>query len=188
MSQGQEVAVQIYEIQTDLAIKYGMDLANRTVQLVGPIDEDTFRLVDTALTLLESQSKSSITIKINSLGGNVYDALAIIGRMQNSKCHINTEAYGACMSAASLVLAAGKKRKMSSLAWLMYHEAGYDMSGTHSQNKHYLEQAEREEQQWIETMTKLTGSQIWEEKGKCGKDYYLSAEECKEYGVIDEIF
>ena len=188
MSQEKELAFHIYEIHTDLAIKFGIDLANRTVQVVGEITDETFCMIDTALTLLEAQSKASITIKINSLGGSVYAALAIVGRMKAAKCHIITEGYGACMSAASLILAAGKKRRMSSLAWVMYHEMSYEIGGSHSQAKHMLEQADREEQAWVKTMVSLTGSSIWEDEGKFGKDFYLNPEQCKELGVIDEIF
>lgn len=183
-----ELAMQAYEIQTDLAVKYGVDLASRIIQVVGEIDEDSFVRFDTALTLLEAGSKQTVTVKINSLGGSVYDALAIVGRIRNSKCQIITEAYGACMSASLLILACGKKRRMSSFAWAMHHEMSYELAGTHEQIKLAVAQAEREGTVWNTAMFALTNCDIWETVGKQGNDYYLTPKQCKEHGVIDEIF
>jgi ATP-dependent Clp protease protease subunit len=190
MSQGQELAVQLFELQTDLALKYGLSLPARTIQLVGEIDQSTFMLVDSALTILEGQSKAAITIKINSEGGSMYDALAIIGRIKASKCKIVTEAYGAVMSAATMILVAGAKRRMSSISWVMHHEASYGAEGTVEQMKHLAAQMAREEQLWAETMERFsdTPKDFWLTQGKLGKDLFLNAEECLTLGVIDEVF
>jgi ATP-dependent Clp protease protease subunit len=190
MSQNIDVALQLYEIESEIALKHGIDLQSRNIQLIGDISEDMFALLDVALNLLEAKNKQGITIKINSMGGSVYDALAIVSRIRSSKCYITTEAYGACMSAATMILAAGKKRKMSESAVVMHHESAYDVEGTHSQVKHLSAQIEREELMWCKMMEKFTGtsSEVWASKGKLGEDWYLSAEECKDLGIIDEIF
>ncbi len=185
-----ELSVQMFELKMDTALKYGINIQSRTIQLVGEIDENMFILVETALTLLENDSKAKITIKINSPGGSVYDALAIVGRMEASTCKIVTEAYGAVMSAAGLVLAAGNKRRMSKRAWFMYHEASYEPGGTHSQIKHVTAQIEKEERAWINAMAEFTEApaEYWAREGKAGKDLYLTAQECLTFGVIDEVF
>lgn len=182
--------MQVFELQTDVALKYGINIPARSIQLVGEIDQNTFILIETALTLLESQSKASVTIKINSEGGSVYDALAIVGRMKSSKCKIITEGYGATMSAASLILAAGDKRRMSKFGWLMHHEASYGYEGTIQQSKHVLSQMEREEKLWAQYMEQFSSSPAayWASQGKLGRDLYLTAEECLTLGVIDEVF
>jgi len=190
VAQNVDIALQIYEMEVDIALKHGIDMQSRTIQLVGEIDLGMFCMLETGLTLLEAKSKAAITIKINSTGGSVYDALAIVSRIRSSKCQIITEAYGACMSAATMILAAGKKRRMSNIAMVMHHEAAYDAEGTHSQVKHLVTQIEREERMWCANMEKFTGTSadVWAEKGKLGRDWYLDAEECKRLGIIDEIF
>lgn len=187
---GVDIALHMYEIENDLLLKHGVNLRARTIQLVGPICDETFVRIDTALALLEEKSGKSITLKINSDGGSTYDALAIVSRMKASKCKITTEAYGACMSAATIILAAGDKRRISSVAMLMHHEAAYGLEGTHTQIMHNVAQAEREEHMWNALMEKYTGTDAstWAEKGKLGKDWYLNAEECLALGVVDEIF
>lgn len=185
-----DAALHLFEVQADIALKYGIDVGARTIQLVGEIHDMTFCHIDTALTLMESQSKAKVTIKINSNGGSVYNALAIVGRMQASKCKIVTEVYGACMSAATMILAAGETRRMSKLAYIMHHEMSYEVAGTHSQNKHNVLQAEREGETWAITMEALTGTpkDVWREKGKAGIDWYLSSAEAKNMGIVDELF
>lgn len=189
-AQNIDVALQLYEIETDIALKYGINLEARTIQLVGEIDAHAFMLIEQGLTFLESKSKAGVTIKINSAGGSVYDALAIVSRIRNSKCHVTTEAYGCCMSAATLILAAGKKRRMSEIAVVMHHESAYDIGGTHEQVKHIVAQAEREEKMWANIMQKFTktSADIWLEQGKLGKDWFLDAQQCLDLGIVDEIF
>jgi ATP-dependent Clp protease protease subunit len=182
--------LQIYEIETDVALKYGIDLNSRVIQLVGEINDMAFCHIDTALTLMEAKGRSAVTIRIHSPGGSVYSALAIISRIRSSKCQIITEAYGSCMSAATLILAAGKKRRMGAAAIVMHHEAAYEIGGTHTQVKHVAKQVEREEALWCGLMEEYTGTSasIWSERGRLGEDWYLDAEECKELGIVDEIF
>lgn len=170
------------------AFEQGVNFEKRTILICGEIDSDTFQKVDAALTEMESDSGKSITIKINSAGGDVYNALAIIGRMKASKCKVNTEGYGHIMSAAVAILAAGKKRKMSSVAWGMVHQASYEMAGSVAKHKEVLEQSEREENQWAEIMSLCSTEtkDFWIEA--CSrKDKYMKCEEMFELGVIDEI-
>jgi hypothetical protein len=86
------IAAQMLELQIDVALRYGIDMGARCIQLIGEIDENTFCYIDSALTLLEGNSKKGITIKINSEGGSLYDALAIVARIRSSKCKVTTEA------------------------------------------------------------------------------------------------
>lgn len=187
---GQETALQLFEMKTDVAFKYGVNVQARTIQLIGEITEESFIHLDTAMTILEEDSKAIITIKINSLGGSVYDAMAIIGRMRASKCKIVTEGYGAVMSAAIMILAAGKKRRMSRYAFAMWHEASYESGGTVDQMKFLQAQVEREAQMSAEMMERFTSSpkKFWLNEGKLGKDLYLTAAECETLGIIDEVF
>jgi ATP-dependent Clp protease protease subunit len=167
-----------------------VNFKSRSIQIVGQIDEKLFCKIDNELALLESKNKKPVTFKISSYGGSVYDALAIVGRMQKSPCDIVTEVYGQAMSAASIILAAGDKRRMSQLAFLMHHEGSYGAGGTHTQIKHFVNQQERENKLWCETMAKFSGAsaKFWQSKGLNGLDLYLSAEQCLKLKIIDEVF
>lgn len=190
MSENRELSVQMFEVKTEQAFKYGFNVSARTIQLVGDVSEEMFMQLDTALTILEEESKASITIKINSLGGSVYDGMAIVGRIRSSKCKIVTEGFGCVMSAAILILAAGNKRRMSKYAYAMWHEASYEDGGTLSQMTHRNKQMLRENDLACEAMERFTTSpaKFWKNEGLLGKDLYLTAEECETLGVVDEVF
>tara|TARA_R110000868_G_C10973188_1_gene771560 strand:+ start:90871 stop:91488 length:618 start_codon:yes stop_codon:yes gene_type:complete len=170
------------------AFEYGVDFKNRTITITGELAHGWFDIVDAALTQMEAESKSTVTIKVNSPGGDTYEAMAIIGRIKNSKCHIVTEGYGHIMSAATLILACGNKRKMSRYAQFMWHEASYGIEERHSVIKATVAQVEREETKWAEAMSEFTNKSVafWKKTG-VGIDKYLEAEQLLEYGAIDEI-
>jgi ATP-dependent protease ClpP protease subunit len=171
------------------SIGWNVDIKNRIIRINEDIESKTFDTVDAGLTELESISKKTITIRICSLGGSVYDALAIIGRIERSKCKIITEGYGCIMSAATAILAAGDERKMSKRAWFMHHEASYVVEGKHTAVVSYVEQQHREEIAWAELMEELTcvGKEFWLENGKT-EDKYFSPQECLNLNIIDDIF
>lgn len=183
--------IQIMDLQIDLALKYGVHIGSRTVQIVGEITENTYIMVDSALTILEQDlSNEPITVRINSMGGSVYDALGIVGRIKSSKSVVNTEGFGAIMSAASLILAAGAHRKLSKYATLMYHEPSItSLEGTSTQVYHLAKNLMLEKQMWADTMASFTkkDSKFWASSGLLGKDLFLRPQECLELGVIDEV-
>ena len=183
-------AVQLLEMKTEVAFKYGVNLSSRVIQLVGDITEGSFIHVDTALTLLEEESKAAVTLRINSEGGSMYDALAIIGRLKGSKCKIITEGYGCIMSAASLILASGSRRRMSRYATFMHHEGSVGFEGTVKQVEHMVNQMKREDVIWCAHMGRFTShsAEYWADKGNLGIDFFLTAEECEAHGVVDEVF
>ena len=101
----------------ELHLKYLFDQAinfkDRVITIDSDIDGELFAWIDAALTELESHSRKAITVRIRSEGGDVYKALAIIGRLKKSKCQIVTEGYGCIMSAATMILACGDIRRIS---------------------------------------------------------------------------
>jgi ATP-dependent protease ClpP protease subunit len=187
---GQELSVQMFEVKTEAAFKYGFNVSARTIQLVGEVCQEMFMQLDTAMTILEEESRASIIIRLNSEGGSCYDALAIVGRIRNSKCKVITEGYGAMLSAGSLILASGSKRRMSKYGWLMHHEAYFGAEGSVSIVEHQVNQMKREMDLWASMMAEFstTPKQFWATQGKSGKDLYLTPEECETLGVIAEVF
>ena len=93
------------------------------------------------------------------------------------------------MSAATAILAAGNKRKMSSLAEFMHHESSYEVGGRHSEIVHEVKVSERLAQKWSELMFELTGTPVeyWAKKG-VGVDFYISADMCLELNIVEEVF
>jgi ATP-dependent protease ClpP protease subunit len=177
-------------LNLEYSFNRGVDLDNRIIRLTEDIEEHTFDWFDSAITALETINRKAITIRISSYGGDVYSALGIIGRMQNSSVSkINTEGYGKIMSAATAVLAAGDKRSMSKLAEFMHHESSYGVEGRHSEIVHEVKVSERLSLKWARLMSELTGipQEYWLRKG-VGKDFYISADDCLELNIVDEIF
>lgn len=172
------------------AFEYGVNFSERVISITDEIDEGWYHIVDQALTHMESISKSTITIRINSPGGDTYAAMGIVGRMLKSSAYVVTEGYGHIMSAATLILAAGKSRKIHKWCRFMHHEASYALDGQkHSEHKHTVNQIEQEEMMWADAMAEMSemSADFWKEEG-IGLDAYFTAEQLLEYGVVDEVF
>lgn len=180
-------------IKNDLHFEYsfgrGINFRKRIITISGGIDDKEFRKIDAAMNEFEAKNTQSITIKINSSGGTPYDALAIVGRLRQSKCKIITEGYGCIMSAATIVLASGDHRRISKYAWFMTHEAQYEINGKHSENASLVAQYEREETYWAKWMAAFSkkDQKFWRNAGK-QSDEYFTAEQLLELGVVDELF
>lgn len=175
-------------LHLETLLEYGINFRDRIITIKNDIDADEFARIDAAMSEMESNSRKSVTIRINSPGGEVYHALAIVGRLRASKCRIITEGYGHVMSAATLILACGDERRMSEYGWFMTHEASYEVKGTHSQIKQTVAQAEKEEVSWASWMQEHSERDLkfWRSVIS-NKDSYYSPNELLELGVIDEV-
>lgn len=175
-------------IHLETLFTYGVNFKDRIITIKDEIDSDLFGLIDAALSEMESDSRKAITIRVNSPGGSVYDALAIVGRLKASKCKIVTEGFGHIMSAATLILACGDERRVSNYAWFMTHEASYAVEGKHKDIKNAVSQAEKEESQWAKWMEEFTDRDLkfWKKTSE-EKDAYFSPAELMEMGVVDEV-
>lgn len=171
------------------AFEYGVNFNERTITWSQDIMFPMFDIIDTALTIMEAESRETITLRLHSPGGSTYEAIAVIGRLRRSKAHIVVEGYGHIMSAATLILASAKRRKLDKLAQFMWHEASYGVDGRHSEIKAVVKQVEKEEVLWARTMAEFTDKteKFWLEKG-VHIDYYLDADTLLKYGVVDELF
>lgn len=189
MSSEKDAVIQLMELKMHLAFGHGIDIDKRAFRIVGEINQDMFEHVDACLSFLEAGSRKPVLIKINSEGGSVYDAFAIISRMKSSPCTLITEGHGCIMSAAGLILASGDKRRMSSLSRFMYHEISTILDGNVSKLKHEIKELEKEQVLWAELMAELTAKtkEFWLISGG-NKDLYLSADEALNYKVVDEVF
>lgn len=177
-----------YELHLDLSKNNGIDIPNRRITIKEEISSEVFSNIELGLSEMEAISKKEdITIRIKSVGGSVVDALAIIGLIRKSPCKIIAEGFGEIMSSATLIIASCDKRSISQYSYFMYHEMSYGTEGTHSQNKAFVEQAEKEAQDWASWMSEFSNQSktYWYNLTKNG-DVYLSPKELIELGVIDE--
>ncbi|HOK35173.1 MAG TPA: ATP-dependent Clp endopeptidase proteolytic subunit ClpP [Candidatus Pacearchaeota archaeon] len=169
---------------------YSRLLKDRIVFLGGQITDDVANSVIAQLLFLESQDpKRDIKLYINSPGGSVTAGLAIYDTMQYIKCDVSTICVGMSASMAAVLLAAGKKGKRFALpnSEIMLHqvmgEAGGQAVEIEISAKHIL----RIRDNLNKILSKHTGQPLKKIEKDTDRDFFLSAEEAKVYGLIDEI-
>ena len=167
----------------------GVNFKARTINLVGEICDQTFNLIDMALTELESLSRKRIVLKLNSNGGCPNQATAILSRIRESKCTVDVKGYGQVASAATIILAGTKgRRSISKYSEFLWHSGGYELDGTHEQNKAYVDQFEIECKRWAKYMGMFTLIDAKKWYKWSGEEKYLTANDLLQLGVVDEIF
>lgn len=169
---------------------YSRLLRERIVFLGGPIDDNLANIIIAQLLFLDAEdSKKDITLYINSPGGSVASTLAIIDTMNTVKADVSTVCVGMAASGGAWVLSSGKKGKRYALpnAEVMIHQP---LGGTEGQAsdiaitaKHILKTKEI----LIKMMSQNTGKSITQIEKDVDRDFYMSSEEAKKYGIIDDI-
>ncbi len=169
---------------------YSRLLKDRIIFIGTPIEDGMANAVIAQLLFLESQSpKEDIKIYINSPGGVVTSALAIYDTMQYVKPDIQTICLGLAASGAAVLLSAGTKGKRMLLpnSEVMIHQV---MGGAQGQAtdidihaKHILKTKAR----LNKILAKHTGQKISKVERDTDRDYFMSAEEAKKYGIVDKI-
>ncbi len=170
---------------------YSRLLKERIVFLGGPIDDTVANLVIAQLLFLEAEDpKKDIYLYINSPGGSVTAGLAILDTMNYVKPDIATVTVGIAASAAAVILSAGKKSKRFALpnSEVMIHQV---MGGVEGQAtdiaiaaKHIL----RTKENLNKILSKNTGKSLDQVEKDAERDYWMTADEAKKYGIIDEIY
>ena len=168
---------------------------SRSVFLIGDIDEESSKTaVEKIIELAEKNSIAPIYLIISTCGGSIDDTMMLYDLMRFVKAPIITIGLGKIMSAGCLLLAAGEKghRKMGKNARLMYH-LGWDVnSGSVFEQKSALEEFQRQETQFDSLFAKEINKTLEEVEALYGKsgptvDSYLTAEQCLENGIVDEL-
>lgn len=169
---------------------YSRLLRERIIFLGGAIDDYMANIVIAQLLFLENEDpKKEIKLYINSPGGSVTAAMAIYDTMNHVKPDVSTVCVGIAASAAAVLLSSGAKGKRFCLpnSEVMIHQV---MGGAEGQAsdiaitaKHIL----RTKENLNKILSKNTGKPIAQVEKDSDRDYYLSAEEAKKYGLIDEI-
>jgi len=169
---------------------YSRLLKDRIVFVKGPIGEGFADAIVGQLLFLESDSsEKDIYMYINSPGGYLDEMYGIFDAMTYVKPDIVTMAYGKCMSAGSFLVAAGTKGKRFALpnTNIMIHELSSGTDGKYHDIKNYTKHLDESYEKMAEYYHKFTGQDVDKIKEDMKRDHYMSAEEAKEYGLIDEI-
>lgn len=169
---------------------YSRLLKDRVIFLSGPIDDQSGNLVIAQLLFLEGEnSKEDIKLYINSPGGSVSSTLAIVDTMNHIKPDVSTLCVGMAASGGAWVLTSGAKGKRYILpnAEVLLHQPLGGVEGQATDiaitAKHILKSKER----LTQIMAKATGQPIAKVEKDIDRDYWFTAEEAKQYGLIDEV-
>jgi ATP-dependent Clp protease, protease subunit len=169
---------------------YSRLLKERIIFIGGPIEDYTANLVIAQLLFLESEdSKKDISLYINSPGGSVTATLAMLDTMRHIKPDVSTVCVGIAASGAAILLAAGAKRKRFALpnAEVMIHQPWGGVQGQAADieitAKHILNTRDK----LNKILSKVTGQTLEKIQKDVDRDFFMSAEEAKKYGIIDSI-
>ncbi|MCQ2098346.1 MAG: ATP-dependent Clp protease proteolytic subunit [Fibrobacter sp.] len=170
---------------------YSRLLKERIIFLGTPINDEVANNVMAQLIFLEYENpEKDITLYINSPGGYVSAGLAIYDTMQHVRPNIATICIGSCASMAAVLLAAGTKGKRYALphSRIMLHQPSGAATGQSTDIQITAKEIVRTKDTLAEIVAKHSGKSIEEVRAKTDRDFYMSPEEAKEFGVIDEIF
>ncbi len=169
---------------------YSRLLKERIIFLGEVIDDAVANTVIAQLLFLDAEnSREDIKIYINSPGGSVTAALALYDTMQHVKSDVATICLGQAASAAAVLLACGTKGKRFSLpnARVMLHQVMGGMEGTQKDVEIQAKEMLRIKNQVNQILTKHTNQQLKKIEQDTDRDFFMTADEAKKYGVIDKI-
>ncbi len=169
---------------------YSRLLKDRIIFLGETINDHTANIVIAQLLFLDAEnSGQDIKFYINSPGGSVSAGLAIYDTMQYIKSPVSTICIGMAASMASVLLAAGEPGKRFALpnSEVMIHQVMGGTEGQASDVKIHAEHILKTKDKMNKILAAHTGQKIATVEKDSDRDYYMSAEEAKNYGIIDKI-
>ena len=167
-----------------------MLLDNRIVFLIGEISYARAAEVIMKMLYLDNLKRNSeISLYINSPGGSVDDTMAVYDTMRFLGSAVATYCIGRAQSGAAVILAAGEKGKRFALphAKVMLHQPWGGVSGQAADIKIQAEEILKAKTMINEILSKHTGQSVDKIKDETERDRYMTADEAKEYGLIDEV-
>jgi len=177
-----------YERSYDI---YSRLLKDRIVFLGTPIDDTVSNLIVAQMLFLEAEdAERDIYLYINSPGGNVSAGMAIYDTMQYIRPDVATICMGQAASMAAVLLAAGKKGKRSGLpnSRVMIHQPSGGSEGQASSIEIYTREILRLRDRLNTLLAEHTGQAVKKISKDTDRDYFMSADEARDYGIIDNIF
>jgi ATP-dependent Clp protease, protease subunit len=165
-------------------------LNERVVFLGTPVNDDVANVIVAQLIHLESDDPDKdISLYINSPGGSVYAGLAIYDTMQFIKPDVSTICVGSAMSMGALLLAGGAKGKRFALpnARVLIHQVAGGYEGQATDIEIHAREVLNLRKRLDEIIAEHTGREVDQVRLDTERDYFMSAEEAKTYGIIDSV-
>jgi ATP-dependent Clp protease protease subunit len=169
---------------------YSRLLKDRIIIIGTPIDDNSANLIIAQLLFLEAEDpEKDISMYVNSPGGLVTSGLAIYDTMQYIKSDVSTICIGQASSMAAFLLAAGARGKRFALpnARLMIHQPLGGFQGQATDIGIHAKEILKVRERLNEVLAKHTGQSLERIRLDTERDYFLSSEEAREYGLIDGI-
>lgn len=169
---------------------YSRLLRERIVFLAGPIDDNVANIVIAQLLFLESEdSKKDITLYINSPGGQIQSGLAIVDTMHHIKPDVVTVCTGMAASMGAIILSQGTKGKRFMLpnSEVMIHQPLTGVEGQASDIQITAIHIQRLKEKLTKMLADATGQDYKKVEKDKDRDYWMSADEAKKYGIVDAI-
>ncbi len=170
---------------------YSRLLNDRIIFLADEVNDQTASLVVAQLLFLEAQDPDKdISLYINSPGGSVSAGMAIYDTMNFIKCDVSTICIGMAASMGAFLLSSGAKGKRIALpnCEIMIHHPLGGMQGQASDIKIHADHILRTKKHLNEILAANTGKPLEIIERDTDRDNFLTAEQAKEYGLIDEVF
>jgi ATP-dependent Clp protease protease subunit len=165
-------------------------MVDRIIFLGTPINSDVANIIQAQLLYLDSADPGKdITIYVNSPGGSVYDGLGIYDTMQYISSDVSTVCTGMAASMAAVLLVAGTKDKRFALkhSRVMIHQPMGGAQGQASDIEITAREIQKIKQELYTIIADHSGNPYEKVSADSDRDYWMTAEEAKEYGMIDQI-
>ncbi len=169
---------------------YSRLLQDRIIFLTGEVNDDVASLLVSQLLFLESQdSEKDVQFYINSPGGSVSAGFAIYDTMNYIKCDVSTICMGLAASMGAFLLSGGTKGKRFALpnAEVMIHQPSGGAKGQETGIRIVAEQILKTRSRLNEILAANTGKPLEQIQADTERDNYMTAQEAKDYGLIDDI-
>jgi ATP-dependent Clp protease protease subunit len=169
---------------------YSRLLKDRIIFIGTPVDDYVANLVIAQMLFLQMEDvNKDINVYINSPGGSVTSGLAIYDTMQFVKCDVATYCVGQASSMAALLLCAGTKGKRQALpnSRIMIHQPWGGIQGAAEDISRHAKEILKMRDRINEVLAAHTGQSLDKIQKDTDRDYFMSANEAKEYGLIDEV-
>jgi ATP-dependent Clp protease protease subunit len=169
---------------------YSRLLRERIIFLTGPVEDHTASLIVAQLLFLEAENpKKEISFYINSPGGVVTSGLSVYDTMQFIRCPVSTLCVGQAASMGSLLLCAGKPGQRFALpnARIMVHQPSGGFQGQASDIQRHAEDILKMKRRLNEIYVKHTGRDYQTIEKTLDRDHFMTADESKDFGLIDQV-
>ena len=169
---------------------YSRLLRERIIFLAGPIDDHTANIIIAQLLFLQTEdTKKEISLYINSPGGSVSAGLAIIDTMNHIKNDVSTVCVGIAASMGAVILSAGKpgKRFVLPNSEVMIHQPLGGIEGQATDIEITARHILKSRENINKILAKNTGQPLTKIEKDVERDFFMSADEAKKYGIIDKV-